>query len=115
MQNSIVAIIVPDEEPVRTWAKQNNYDHLAQASFEEICKSEELRKSILADIKQISEANNLNSLEVVRAIHLSSELFSVENGLLTPTFKIKRKQMKDKFEREIEMMYASLPPPRSKL
>ncbi|CAB9515144.1 chain acyl-CoA synthetase 7, peroxisomal [Seminavis robusta] len=116
LQNSLVAIVVPDEEPVRTWANnQQNDNRLAQLPFEELCKSETLKAAMVAEIKSLSKKGNLNSLEVVKAIHLEAELFSVENGLLTPTFKMKRKQMKDKYEREIEQMYASLPPPKSKL
>lgn len=115
LQNSLVAIIVPDEEPVRAWAKSQGDDRLAQASFGEICKSEALKGSLSAEIKALSKSGNLNSLETVKAIHLEPEAFTVENGLLTPTFKLKRKQAKDKFEREIERLYASLPPPKSKL
>ena len=114
LQSSLVAIVVPDEEPVRAWAKSHD-ERLSQAPFAEICKSDVLKSTILADIKTLSKSGNLNSLETVQAIHLEPELFSVENGLLTPTFKMKRKQMKDKFEREIETLYATLPPPRSKL
>ena len=34
---------------------------------------------------------------MVRGLILDSELFSVENELLTPTFKVKRKQAQDKY------------------
>jgi len=115
LQSSLVAIMVPDEEPVRAWAKNQGDEQLSQAPFAEICKSDGLRGAILSDIEKLSKSGNLNSLETVKAIHLEPELFSVENGLLTPTFKMKRKQMKDKYEREIERLYATLPPPLSKL
>jgi len=115
LQNSLVAIVVPDEEPVRVWAKNQSDEQLAEAPFAEICKSSTLKAAIMADIQQLSKAGNLNSLENVKAIHMDSELFTVENDLLTPTFKMKRKQLKDKYEREIETLYASLPLPKSKL
>ena len=115
LQNSLVAIVVPDEAPALAWAKDQNDSRLAQASFAEVCKSEQLKSAILSDIRSQSKAGNLNSLETVKAIHVDSEQFAVENGLLTPTFKMKRKQMKEKYEREIEKLYASLPPPKSKL
>ena len=114
LQNSLVAIVVPDEEPVRAWAKGND-NRLSDMPFDALCKSDTLKATILAEIKKLSKEGNLNSLEVVKAIHLEPELFSVENGLLTPTFKMKRQQLKQKYEREIEQMYASLPPPASKL
>ena len=115
LQNSLVAIVVPNEEMALAWAKNQDDSRLAQASFADVCKSEKLNSYLLKEIRQLSKEGNLNSLEVVKAIHIESEQFSVENGLLTPTFKMKRKQMKDKYEREIEQLYASLPPPKSKL
>ena len=115
LQNSLVAIVVPDEEPVRAWANNIGDSSLSQSSFAEICKSDSLKAAIMSEIQKLSKAGNLNRLETVRAIHLESELFSVENGLLTPTFKMKRKQIKDKYERQIESLYTTLPPPKSKL
>ena len=43
-----------------------------------------------------------------KRIHLHGELFSVENGLMTPTFKLKRPQAKEAFLPVIEAMYESL-------
>ena len=115
LQSALVAIVVPDEEAVRSWARNHGDEGLAQAPFGEICKSDVLKSTILSEINALSKAGNLNSLETVKAIHLDPEHFSVENGLLTPTFKMKRKQIKDNYEREIESLYATLPPPKSKL
>ncbi len=47
----------------------------------------------------------MSGLEKVRKFKLTSEAFSVENDLLTPTFKIKRPQAKKVFEKEIQAMY----------
>jgi long-chain acyl-CoA synthetase len=53
-------------------------------------------------------AAKLQGFEQVGAIHLHSELFGVENGLLTPTFKLKRPQAKAAFKDAIDSMYATL-------
>ena len=45
----------------------------------------------------------------VAAIHLDPEPFSVQNGLQTPTFKLKRPQAKDKFKKELDDLYQSIP------
>lgn len=42
------------------------------------------------------------------AIHLTPDLFSVENGMMTPTFKLKRPQAAQAFKEPIESMYAEL-------
>jgi long-chain acyl-CoA synthetase len=54
-------------------------------------------------------AAQLRGFEQVAAIHLHPQLFTVDNGLLTPTFKVKRPQAKAAFQAAIEAMYAGLP------
>ncbi len=48
---------------------------------------------------------NLNSLEKVKSIYLRAEPFSVENDLITPTFKIKRNIARKVFKEQIDQMY----------
>jgi long-chain acyl-CoA synthetase len=114
-QSTLVAIIIPDEEPVRHMLASSEDTQLAEASFTQICKSEKLKNMIIEDIKRLAKHNGLHGLETPKALHFSDELFSVENGLLTPTFKLKRQQARDRYEKEIEVMYAAMPPPKSKI
>lgn len=44
----------------------------------------------------------------VAAVHLTPELFSVENDMMTPTFKLKRPQAAKAFNDHIDAMYAAL-------
>ena len=41
-------------------------------------------------------------------VHLHPELFTVESGLITPTFKLKRPQARAYFKAAIDEMYAAL-------
>lgn len=115
LQSALVAIIVPDEEPVRNVLAASGNTTLAKSSFSDICQSAALKKLILDEIKKVSKANGLLGFEIPKSIHLDVEPFSVDNGLLTPTFKLKRNVARDKYEKEIERMYASMPKPKSKL
>lgn len=115
LQSYLVAIIVPAEEAVRKVLEESGESALAKVSFAEICRSEKLKAVIDGEIKRLGKENGLHGFEIPRALHLSDELFSVENGLLTPTFKLKRQQAQNKYERVIEQMYASMPKPKSKL
>lgn len=49
---------------------------------------------------------NLNGLEKIKKLHLTPNAFSVENNLITPTFKIKRNIAKQMFAKEIDQLYA---------
>jgi len=112
-QTYLVAIVVPDEEPVRAWANTNLPDVPNNAPFSQICKSDKLRQEILAEIRGLSKKNGLFGFETVKAVYLDSEIFTAESGLVTPTFKLKRPQLKDHYAKQIEEMYAH--PPTSKL
>ena len=111
-QTYLVAIVVPDEEPVRAWAKEK-IPNAANAPFAELCKNEKLHQEILSEVKRVSKLNGLHGFETVKAVYLEPEVFTAESGLITPTFKLKRPQLKDHYAKEIEEMYAN--PPSSKL
>jgi len=50
----------------------------------------------------------LQGFEIPKAVHLSAEEWTPENGLLTPTFKIKREILKKSFQTELEALYMQL-------
>ena len=114
-QASLVAIIVPDEEPVRHWASQQEDTSLSGASFAQLCASPVLKEAIMNDIRLHSKESKLAGFETVKAIYLESKPFSAEDDLLTPTFKLKRNKVKDKYEEVIRKLYTEVPAPRSKL
>lgn len=69
----------------------------------------------MKDIKSISRSQGLHGFETVRDIYVESELFSAENDLVTPTFKLKRNKLRDAYQRQIDEMYKTMPAPKSNL
>ena len=47
----------------------------------------------------------LTLLEKIKRIQLIDENFSIENGLMTPTMKVKRKKVTEKYKKELENLY----------
>ena len=56
--------------------------------------------------KIINEINkNLTLVEKIKKFYLINENFSIENGLLTPTMKVKRNKVTLKYKQELEKLY----------
>lgn len=60
---------------------------------------------MLKDIQALGKSLKLNGIEQVKAIYLEPEVFSVENGLLTPTLKSKRPQLRQKYTDVMKDLY----------
>ncbi|GKU97763.1 hypothetical protein SLEP1_g10855 [Rubroshorea leprosula] len=79
------------------------YENLAQ-----LCNDPRARNAVLADMDNIGREVQLRGFEFAKAVTLVPEPFTMENGLLTPTFKIKRPQAKAYFAEAIANMYAEV-------
>ena len=60
-------------------------------------------REALARIQQLTHA--FPRYAVPRAIHLTTEPWTIENGLMTPTLKLKRNQLMTRYAAEIERLY----------
>lgn len=102
----ITAIIVPEFEAARellTQAGETVGDITTPQGREALVESDTLSMAIDKDIKTLQR--DLSAYERVRRFVLLSEAFSVENGLMTPTLKVKRKVAEQRYLAEIERLY----------
>eukprot|EP01012_Entosiphon_sulcatum_P032260 TRINITY_DN41048_c0_g1_i1.p1 TRINITY_DN41048_c0_g1~~TRINITY_DN41048_c0_g1_i1.p1 ORF type:complete len:728 (+),score=132.01 TRINITY_DN41048_c0_g1_i1:30-2186(+) len=104
-QSVLVAVVVPDHDVVRHWAKEKGLP----ADVAQLCQTEELRKAILDDIAKHGKEAKLNGFELVKDIVLDAQPFSMDNDLLTPTFKLKRAEAKKYYAKHLESMYRRVP------
>uniref|UniRef100_A0A4W5KTV5 Arachidonate--CoA ligase n=1 Tax=Hucho hucho TaxID=62062 RepID=A0A4W5KTV5_9TELE len=104
LQASLVAIVVPDPEILPSFAKKLG----VQGSHEELCKSQTIKKAIIADLVKLGRQAGLKSFEQVKDLYMHPELFTIENGLLTPTLKAKRADLKKLFQPQIDSLYDSM-------
>eukprot|EP00003_Mantamonas_plastica_P032666 TRINITY_DN89_c0_g1_i1.p2 TRINITY_DN89_c0_g1~~TRINITY_DN89_c0_g1_i1.p2 ORF type:complete len:485 (+),score=191.99 TRINITY_DN89_c0_g1_i1:848-2302(+) len=102
----LVAVVVPDPEVLLPWAAENNIE--GADNIETLCQSDEVKQFIAAEIKATGQEANLKGFEFPHALHLESDPFSVENEILTPTFKLKRPVAKKVYQEQIDEMYAAL-------
>ena len=113
LKSSLVAVVVPERESLTSWSArnirtENSGDHLSDTHFATLLKDPRVKSIILADLAQVAKKGGLKSFEMVRDIALSPCPWTVENELLTPTFKAKRTSIKKLFDPEIFTMYTKL-------
>lgn len=95
------ALVQPDFEFAKNWAARNGTN--IGTTPEQIANSPELKARIEKEINSINE--HLGNWEKIKKIELTPEAWSIENGLLTPTLKLKRKAVKEKFIHLYNRMY----------
>ncbi|XP_059632528.1 long chain acyl-CoA synthetase 6, peroxisomal [Cornus florida] len=116
LNSSLVAVVSVDQDVLKAWASTEGikYEDLGQ-----LRSDARARAAVLTDMDVIGREAQLRGFEFAKAVTLVVEPFTLENGLLTPTFKIKRPQAKAYFAKEIADMYAELstsdPSPKSML
>ncbi|KAK7575580.1 hypothetical protein V9T40_011866 [Parthenolecanium corni] len=104
LKSNIIAIVVPDVHVVKSWA----LEHDMNSTLSELCENEQVKSLIMEDMAVWAKDAGLKPFEQVKDIYLHPDPFSVQNGLLTPTFKYKRLQLKSYFKPQIEDMYKKL-------
>ncbi|XP_058854298.1 long-chain-fatty-acid--CoA ligase 1-like isoform X1 [Acipenser ruthenus] len=104
LQACLVAITVPDPEVLPSWAKKRGHE----GSFKELCNNKEVKNAILEDMVKLGKEAGLKSFEQIKDIALHPEMFSIQNGLLTPTLKAKRGDLRNYFREQIDGLYSNI-------
>ena len=94
------AVIQPNVDHVIEWLKEKGIEcnSLSKAIQETILKDE-----ILKEVENHNQ--NFGSWEQIKKIELTPDIWSIDDGHLTPTMKLKRKVVTEKYKDLIEKMY----------
>lgn len=98
----LVAIVVPDRVEV---AKLHGEKTISDEKFEEICKSKELCDTIQKELDQIAIDRKLLGYQKIHGVRCVHEPWTIENGFLSPTFKLKRRAVVAKYQYLIDELY----------
>ncbi len=111
-KKSLVGIVVPAESAVLEWTRANGFPHLR---YHDLCTGSGaadaahanrlLRQTIMKALREVAEERNLQRFEQIAAIELHCDPFSTENGLLTPTLKVKRGVALQRFATHIDRLH----------
>ncbi len=99
-QKAVGALIVPNREVLEKWAAQKgvSLEDLNSKPIQTLFKQELTR--------EISSRPGYRPDERVGPFVLLEEPFTIENGLLTQTLKVKRPKVRDRYQQTIDALYA---------
>lgn len=100
-QAYMAALIVPDFEALEGHARQNDIQY---DGIEDLLDKESIINLFSKEVRSFSK--ELASHEKIRDFRLLPQEFSVETGELTPTLKVKRRVIEDKYGHLIEDIFS---------
>ena len=95
------ALIQPDFNFVQHWAERKQIN--VGTTPEEMASSPELKERINKEIDYLN--TKLGSWEQIKRFELTPEVWTIDSGVLTPTLKLKRKAVKERFIKLYNKMY----------
>jgi long-chain acyl-CoA synthetase len=95
-----IMLVVPNFEHLEAWAK---YKNLAYTDHRGLIKLPEVRAKMEREV--LSTLSDLASYETPKKILLLENDFSIENGDLTPTLKVRRRVVEKRYQRQIDALY----------
>jgi long-chain acyl-CoA synthetase len=98
----LTALIVPNFERLKEYAEEN---HITYYSTEDLVMNDAIEKLLKERLAEINA--RLPQWETIKKFILLPRDFSIDDGELTPTLKLRRKQIYDKFHDKIEWLYES--------
>ena len=95
----IVGLIVPDPEWALEWARAQGMKY----DFKELQGNPQFRSAVRAAVDRVNK--DLSVVEKVRQFEFVDEPFAIENGEMTPSMKIRRHVIRDRYQDRIDGMY----------
>ncbi len=93
------ALVTIDSDTVTEYADENN---ISYSSIDDLMKHDKIVQLINSEVEEKNK--HFASFETIKKITIVPE-FTIENSLLTPTFKVKKKMAMDKYQSKIDAMY----------
>jgi long-chain acyl-CoA synthetase len=99
-RNFVTMLISLDEDAITAWAAGGTLDG---RSYEEICAARETEKMVAEYVEELNA--KLNRWETIKKFTILPRDLSIEAGEITPSMKIKRRNVEANFADQIDKMY----------
>jgi len=96
----VSALIVPDFDVLNVYAQNHHIDYLNRTG---LVKNEQILSLFAHQLREIQ--HELAGFEQVKKFVLLTKPFTMEDGELTPTLKLRRKIIFSRYQKEIDLLY----------
>ena len=96
----LVALITLDQEELTAWAYSRDKQHLP---YPELCRDHEVLAAVQAIVRKRNK--QLAKHERIRRFEILDHDFLVENGMLSPSLKVKRRLVEQRYDAVIDSLY----------
>jgi len=94
-------IISPNFPALESWAKANHITFSSRQDLVANARVQSLYEGIVEGVNQ-----NMARFEKLKRVLLVADEFSIDNGALTPTLKLRRRVIEDRYRKQIDELYA---------
>jgi len=98
------ALIQPSFEYIKEWSKEKGIK--IEDTYEKVCRNIDLINAIQTEIDFYND--DFSQWEKIKKFKLTPEIWNVDEGHLTPTMKVKRKVIKEKYKVLINEIYSKV-------
>ena len=109
--NHCIAFILPNVDNITTLANEllrEGEDHAEEDSskvtLQSICTNTIVRQSVIDSLNETARKANLSPIETPKQIYLECNTWTPENGLVTATLKVRRKQLQLHYQKTIAQL-----------
>ena len=103
---STIAIVIPNSDGLKAFIKD-------APDVESICLNKQVKAALLKDIQEHAK-DKLEPFEIPRGIILTPGPWTPDSGLVTPSMKLRRNPIKQRFQEDIDQAYLEIEQARAK-
>lgn len=107
LKDNLVAVVIPDVQAAKSWG-----DAHGVSAIEEVVEKEDFKEEVIAQLAEMRAKSGMKKFETIKKVLFDiSELndlgqgFHIDNDLMTPSFKLKRPQLKMKYGERLDALY----------
>ena len=104
----VVGVVVANLEMLERWASSRGIEIKDSGDLKSCCAHKDFKREVMKDFRRLESKYKLRYYERAHDIYISPEAFTPENGLLTPTYKLKRNIARLRFSKQIAHMQADV-------